>query len=266
MKSLKNHIFLTFALVSIFFSIEIYLIFNKIVDKYEDKIVKNYSVLVVSKTEIKKLNLGNVLKIEQIDIKDNVSHLKEQLKNFDISKLQHSLPYFYRVYFKKFPTPTELKSFETELLSNKNIVRVESFRVNQNQIYNLLFMIENMSIVFMAIITIIATLLMVKQLEVWRLEHSERMYIMKLFGAPFGLRSAVLLKLAIFDSFLSIIFMFGIIEYILNSGFYKQLLYQIGIDIDVNLFLDLSIFLCLGLFLSFISTLIVVLSKRDETI
>ena len=38
MKYLKNHLFLIFALVSILFSIETYMIFNKIVSEYENKI------------------------------------------------------------------------------------------------------------------------------------------------------------------------------------------------------------------------------------
>jgi cell division transport system permease protein len=239
-------------------------VINKIVTKYEEKIVHNYNVLVVSKTKLDRLNIDSILKIEQIDIQENLTHLKNQLKNLDFNQLQTSLPYFYRVYFKKFPTPNELKQLETILLSNPDITRVESFRTTQNQIYNLLSIIKVVVIVFMGIISIISILLIIKQLEVWRLEHRERMYIMELFGAPFGLRSAVLLKIAIIDSFLSVLVMFVVLEYIFNTNIYKQILYQLGIDITVDIFRDLGIFLAIALFISFISTMIVIFSRKDE--
>ena len=82
MKYLKNHIFLIFALVSILFSIETYFVFNKIVSTYEEKIVKNYTMLIVSKTKIDKLDFKNISKIEQIDIKDSLDKVKQQFNNF----------------------------------------------------------------------------------------------------------------------------------------------------------------------------------------
>ena len=56
----------------------------------------------------------------------------------------------------------------------------------------------------MIISTIIGFMLIIKQLEVWKLEHNERMYIMELFGAPFWFRGLALFKIAIIDSIISI--------------------------------------------------------------
>lgn len=264
MKYLKNHIFLIVALVSILFSIETYFVFNKIVSTYEEKIAKNYTMIVVSKTKIEKLDFKNIAKIEQIDIKNSLENIKKQFKNFDIDKLKNNLPYFYKLHFKKFPTPMELKKIETKLLANPNIKKVESFRQNQNQVYNLLLIIKLITTIFMVIILFISFLLITKQLEVWRFEHSERMYIMELFGAPFWFRSALLLKLAILDSMISIVIIFGIIEYILNSDMYKNLLTQLSITIDVNIFMDLAIFFFIALFISLVATFIVIFTKRDD--
>ena len=266
MKYLKNHIFLIFALVSILFSIETYLVFNKIVSTYEEKIAKNYTMIIVSKTKLDDFTFKNVSKITQIDIEDSLSNIQKQLKNFDIDKLKDKLPYFYKVHFKKFPTPIELKEIETELLSNPDIKKVESFKQNQNQTYNLLLMIKLITTIFMVIILFISFLLIVKQLEVWRFEHSERMYIMELFGAPFWFRSAILLKLAIIDSILSIGIIFGIIEYIINSDMYRNLLSQLQIEVNINIFQDLLIFLSISLGISLIATFIVIFSKKDEVI
>jgi len=266
MKYLKNHIFLIFALVSILFSIETYLVFNKIVSTYEEKIAKNYTMIIVSKTKLDDFTFKNVSKITQIDIEDSLSNIQKQLKNFDIDKLKDKLPYFYKVHFKKFPTPIELKEIETELLSNPDIKKVESFKQNQNQTYNLLLMIKLITTIFMVIILFISFLLIVKQLEVWKFEHSERMYIMELFGAPFWFRSAILLKLAIIDSILSIGIIFGIIEYIINSDMYRNLLSQLQIEVNINIFQDLLIFLSISLGISLIATFIVIFSKKDEVI
>jgi len=266
MKYLKNHIFLIFALVSILFSIETYLVFNKIVSTYEKKIAKNYTMIIVSKTKIDKLKFDNISKIEQIDIKNSLENIKKQFKNLDIDKLKAKLPYFYKLHFKRFPTPMELKRIETKLLANPNIKKVESFRQNQNQVYNLLLIIRLVATIFMVIILFISFLLIIKQLEVWKFEHSERMYIMELFGAPFWFKSALLLKLAIIDSVLSIVFIFIFMEYILNSDMYNNLLHQLSISIDINIFKDLSMFFVISLVISLVATFIVIFTKKDETI
>jgi cell division transport system permease protein len=266
MKYLKNHIFLIFALVSILFSIETYLIFNKIVSNYEKKIVKNYTMIVVSKTKIDKLEFKNISRIEQIDIKDSLANVKKQFRNLDIDKLKAKLPYFYKLHFKKFPTPMELKRIETKLLADPNIKKVESFRQNQNQVYNLLLMIRLVATMFMVIILFISFLLIIKQLEVWKFEHSERMYIMELFGAPFWFKSALLLKLAIIDSIVSIVFIFGLMEYIFNSDMYKNLLNQLSITIHIDIFKDLTMFFVISLVISLMATFIVILTKRDENL
>ena len=255
-----------FALVSILFSIETYLVFNKIVSTYEEKIAKNYTMIIVSKTQLNNIKFKNVSKITQIDIKDSLENIQKQLKNFDINKIKKKLPYFYKLHFNKYPTPLEISELEKTLLKNPNIKRVESFRQNQNQTYNLLLMIKLIASIFMVIILFISFLLIIKQLEVWKFEHSERMYIMELFGAPFWFRSAILLKLAIIDSIVSIIFIFVIIEYIVNSDMYQKLLSQLQIEVNINIFQDLSIFFAISLCISLIATFIVIFTKKDEVV
>jgi len=263
MKYLKSHILLIFALVSILFSIESYWVINKIVDKYELKIAKNYTILVVSKTKINNINIDDISKIEQINIDKNLQNLKK-FNNLNLDSIKKSLPYFYKLYFKRFPTPSELKNIETKLLSNPNIKRVESFRIKQHQIYNLLYIIKIIITIFMSVVLFISTLLIVKQLEVWKLEHNERMYIMELFGAPFGLKSAILLKIAFTDAFISIALMAGIIGYIFNSSIYLHLINQLQINIDISFFKDMLILSSISFSIAFISTMIVILSRKKE--
>jgi len=264
MKHLKSHLFLVLALVSILFSIETYFIFSKIVLNYEKKIAKNYTMLIVSKTKITGINFANISKIEELDISENLKNIKVSM--LDLKKIREKLPYFYKIHFNKFPNPEEVKEIEQFLLDYPNITRVETFRESQTQTYDLLLIIKLISKVFMIVIFFISFLLVTKQLEVWRFEHSERMYIMELFGAPLLFRSLILLKLAIIDSIISIFVMFGIIETIINSEMYNSLLNKLSIQIDISIFYDLSLFFIIALLISICSTLIVIFSKRDDLI
>jgi len=264
MNYLKSHISLILALVSILFSIEVYFIFNKIVTKYSQKIANNYTVIVVSEKPLKNLKLKEISKIEPINIENSLKNLKQNLQGFDINKLKSELPYFYKLHFSKFPTPNEITNLTIELKKIPTIKKIETFRANQNRIYNLLVLTKTISVIFMAIILFISFLLILKQMQVWKLEHNERMYIMDLFGAPFLLRSGVLLKLAIFDSIISVVIIGIIMSFILNSNLYQSILDQLGITITVNIFTDLALFFGISIVVSIISTIIVIISKKSE--
>jgi cell division transport system permease protein len=264
MNYLKNHLSLILALISILFSIEVYFIFNKIVTNYSQKIANNYNIIVVSNKPINNLKLHNISKIEPINIENSLQNLKQNLQGFDIKKLKSELPYFYKLHFYKFLTPTEIEELTIQLKKIPFIKKIETFRANQNRIYNLLILTKTISIIFMNIILFISFLLILKQMEVWKLEHSERMYIMDLFGAPFLLKSGVLLRLAIIDSIISVIIIGIIITFISHSNLYQNILNQLGITININIIKDLALFLAISIVVSIISTIIVILSKKSE--
>jgi len=264
MNYLKNHLSLILALVSILFSIEVYFIFNKIVTTYSQKIANNYNVIIVSTKPIKTLNLKEISKIEAINIESSLQNLKQNLQGFDIKKLKAELPYFYKLHFTKFPTPNEITDLTIKLKKIPSIKKIETFKVNQNRIYNLLILIKIISVVFMSIVLFISFLLILKQMEVWKLEHSERMYIMELFGAPFLLKSGVLLRLAIVDSIISVIIIGIVFMFILDSNLYRNILTQLGIIINVNMKQDLLLFFTVNIVISIISTMIVIFSKKNE--
>jgi len=263
MKYLKNHLFLILALVSILFSIEVYFISNKIISAYEQKISKNYTIIVVSKIPLKNINSPLISYITPIDVTNSLEKIKSQFHNFDINKIKNSLPYFYQLHLKKFPNPKELEYLTNALKLNPNIKRIETFKIAQTQTYNLLVIVRMVTTIFMILISIISFLLIVKQLEVSKFEHSQRIYIMELFGAPFWFKSAILLKLAIIDSFLSIGIIFVILEYLFNSSAYISLLHQLGISININIFTDMGIFAIISFVISLIATFIVILSKKE---
>ena len=112
---------------------------------------------------------------------------------------------------------------------------------------------------------LVAFLLIVRQMEVWRFEHSDRMSIMSIFGAPVWLRSAVLYRLAFVDSIISVLIVGGLFYYLsADSGLSKALvdigLPNVGYDIigaTLKLF-GLSLLISVG------SVLYVIIKAEDQ--
>ena len=52
---------------------------------------------------------------------------------------------------------------------------------------------------------VVSLFLIIKQMEIWKYAHKQRMQVMEIFGAPLMLRSGVLFKVAIMDAFIATI-------------------------------------------------------------
>ena len=77
MKSLKNHFSLILALFSILFAIQIFIINNRALKAYEEKLSSNYSMIVVANTSI----TDDVFKNYSANIDEYNSLLMISLKN-----------------------------------------------------------------------------------------------------------------------------------------------------------------------------------------
>jgi len=110
---------------------------------------------------------------------------------------------------------------------------------------------------------IVSLFLIIKQMEIWKYAHKERMQVMEIFGAPLMLRSGVLFKVAIMDAFIATI---------LTSMFFLYIKFQwaatSGIDIMMQkqeeLFrvTDIGILLGAALLIVIIAVYSVVFSSR----
>jgi cell division transport system permease protein len=260
MNSLKSHISLILALVSILLSVFLYITFSQILNKYQKNIVNNYSIAVVSDKPIYKLNIKEIEKIEPIDIKSYIKKLKKSFHNVDFNNIK--FPYFYSIKLKTLPSPKRLKEIENHLSNLLFIKRVLTYRSTQTKIYNLLFLLKIISNAFMVITAILGFLLIIKQLEVWKFEHSERMYIMELFGAPFWFRGAALFKIAFIDSFISFLITAGLIYYFSKSLIFNEIIKDLSIEFDIN-FPDILLKLFLiSLIISIFSSIIVTIGRK----
>jgi len=260
MNSLKSHLTLILALISILFSIFLFRIFSQILYKYKQNIIDNYSIIIVSNIPLKENNVNNLGKLKKIDIKNEINKLAKKYKNINFSNI--TLPYFYKLKLKNLPSPSELENIKKILINKPFIKKVMTKSSFQIKIYNLLMLLEITSKISMILIAILGFLLIIKQLEVWKLLHSERMYIMELFGAPFWFRGASLFKIAFIDSIISLILTSILIYLFLNSSTFQKIISDLNINLEINFFKEFIILFIISILISFISSILVVIGKK----
>ncbi len=269
MKSIKNHLSLVVALVSILFSMQIFIIVDRSIASYKENLSSNYSVVVVSQKMILEkdilvidelLSSVNELSPDNVIARLNTGMSK---KNMDLLKL--TLPKFYKLKLTHFPTPTEVEKLTKKLLKNKSIVKVENFSNNHDTTYKLLLLFKNVIAVFSISIFIVTVLLIFKELRIWQFQHSERMNIMGLFGAPIWLRSAVLFRLATVDALIASALSFLLFTYISSNEIVLGQFKDIGIDLVIfNPLTDFLAMLGVAIFISMLLASLIVLGQKEE--
>ena len=269
MKSIKNHLSLVIALLSILFSIQVFIIVDRSIDSYKVNLANNYSVVVVSK---KKLNSVDI--ISENKIVEDISKLEPDsvikklntgmtAKNIELLKL--TLPKFYKITLTHYPTPKEIDRLTKNLLSNKLITKVENFSHNHDTTYKLLLLFKSVITVFAISILIVTTLLIFKELRIWQFKHNERMSIMGLFGAPTWLRSAVLFRLSIVDALIASALAFVLFSYMASSQWILSQFDYIGIRIVIfDPLYDFLMLLSVAIFLSIMLASLIVLGHKEE--
>ena len=247
MKSLKNHFSLILALFSILFAIQVFLINNRALHAYEQKLSSNYSMIVVAEKSIDipafKQYSPNISTVESLSADGIIAKLQENISQRNIELLKVAMPKFYRIHLKTFPSPSEVRELKNKLLKNESITKVEDFSNNHDTVYKLLLLFKTITQLFALVIIVVTVLLIAKEMRIWQFKHNERMTIMGLFGAPVWLRSAVLFRLAIVDAFLASIFTVIIFSIVSTTAWTKEQLHVIGIDIKVFDFMHDTIFL-----------------------
>ncbi|NPA11312.1 MAG: hypothetical protein GXO62_03630 [Epsilonproteobacteria bacterium] len=259
MQSIKSHISLILALSAILLSIFLFRTFESVLKQYKDIVVDNYSIVIVSTKELKKLNIPNSFLIP-IDTTAYKMKLQEKFQNLDLSSVK--LPYFYKLKINSLLSPKEIQQIKHSLLQKPYIKRVLTHASSQTKIYNLLILINIITKVFMIMIATLGFLVIVKQLEVWKLLHNERMYIMELFGAPFWFRGAALFKIALIDSIFAIIITGGAIYAVINSHLFKLIIKELNVTYHINYPKEIGMLFAIAFGISLISTIIVTASKK----
>ncbi|MDD2369152.1 MAG: cell division protein FtsX [Sulfuricurvum sp.] len=269
MKSLKNHLSLIVALFTVLFAVQIYVAVDRTIAAYETHLKNDYSIIVVSNkafTPVEFKAMDTLIDRSEAIATDQVlDRLQGEMtkKNLDLLKL--TLPKFYRLYLNRFPTPSEIQNLQKRLQKNPAIVRVEGYAQTHDTVYKLMLLFKDVVQVFSIAIAAVTSLLILKEMRLWQFQHSERMSIMALFGAPVWLRSAVLFRLAIVDAIIATGILCLTFFIIAEYGWMDILLQTVGIKIELFNFIDDSLrSLLIALGVSIVLTLTIVIGNEEE--
>ena len=269
MKSVKNHLSLVIALLSIIFSIQVFFIVERSIEAYRVTLANNYSVIAVSKRELSNSDILGINRLisnaEELSPDTVIKRLSSDIKSTNIELLKLTLPKFYKLSLAYYPTPDEVKGLRSDLLSSGSITKVEDFSHTHDTTYKLLLLFKNVVALFAIVVFVVTVLLIFKELRIWQYKHNERMSIMGLFGAAVWLRSAVLFRLAIVDALIASLLAFGIFTYISSSVWVREQFSNIGINIVIfNQVNDFLFILGVSMSISIILASLIVLGHKEE--
>ena len=165
----------------------------------------------------------------------------------------------------KYPSNTRLEEINRFLLSIDGVQKAESFNKSHSQVFRLLLIVKWCVIIFGSLIGVLSFLLMLKQIEIWRFEHSERMEIMSYLGAPAWVRNGILFRLALFDSAISVFVITFVVYYLSASKGIMEFLATLEIETVIFDWMgDFFFLLMSGIVLSTASVLIVIIFQREK--
>jgi cell division transport system permease protein len=264
---LREHISLIIALFTILFTLQVFFVIERTINIYEDTLKSNYSIIAVAKSpmnpDLIKQDVRQIGKVEMIDPKKVIDRLKDELNKTDLGALKDHLPSFYRIFLKKYPSPAELSNIRDQLLQIGEVARVETYSKAHDQTYKLLILFKDISNVLLFAIFIVSALLVIKEMRIWQFEHTERMNIMALFGAPIWMRSAVLFKVAILDALISSILVVGTFITLDVNGWLHDLFSMISVEVDIfEFFEDTTKLFTISILISLFLALITVWKNR----
>jgi len=221
MKFIKNHLMFILPLVAILLGIEFYLVFDRTTDSYEKGLKEGYTMLVVTKkpaelSGLQQLN-PHVSSLEKIKRENIVAEIAKDVNKGTQKEILAALPYFYNVGLDTYVDTSGLEKIKEDLEKDQNIKKVETFGNSYSSAYRLFAFIKFTLKLFIVFMGIVSLFLIIKQMEIWKYAHKERMQVMEIFGAPLMLRSGVLFKVAIMDAFVATL---------LTSAFFLYIKYQ----------------------------------------
>ncbi len=256
-------------LMAILLGIEFYLVFDRTTDSYEKGLKEGYTMLVVTRKPItlEQLRAHNdhIASMKAIKRESIVSEAAQGISKESKAEILKSLPYFYNVGLDSYLGTRELEHIKEDLEKDPVVKRVETFGSSYSSAYRLFSFIKFLLKVFIGFMGIVSLFLIIKQMEIWKYAHQERMRVMEIFGAPLMLRSGVLFKVAIFDAFIATMLTSGVFLYVKFVW-----AAQSGIDLMVEkqneLFkmTDMAILLGVALLLVIIAVYMVVFSAKGE--
>ena len=269
MKSIKNHFSLVVALVSILFSIQVFIIVDRSINAYKENLANNYSVIMVSQVSVDNVKIKAIspliATVSELNPEAVIKRLNTKIDKRNLNLLKVTLPKFYKLKLTHFPSPNEIKKLTKQLLGYKSVTKVENFSSNHDNTFKLLLLFKDVISVFSLSVFVVTILLILKELRIWQYMHNERMSIMGLFGAPVWLRSAVLFRLSIVDAVIASIVTFLIFSYLESSEWIIGQFESIGIEVVVfDKLEDFGMLFSVAMLLSVLLASLIVIGHKEE--
>lgn len=259
MRFFKTHLSVIFPLIVLLFSFQISFYLKIIIASYEKTMNDDYNIIVVCKDELNENLLFEKIKsfksAQIVSVDEILEKLKKDMSDSNINALKSSLPNFYSIKLKSFPSVNEMNKIKSILMDFNGVVRVETFAKTHDKIYKFLKFLEVVSYIFSGLIAILGLSLIYKQMRIWIFEHTQRIDIMSLFGASFWLKGGILYKMSFFDSLISSgAVMIGFLV-ILSLDKVKNICFELAITLpEINLFQNFLILFAISFVLTLIAT------------
>ncbi len=269
MKSIKNHLMFILPLMTILLSVEFFLVFGRTTAAYEQQLKTGYSMLLVTTKPVNadqmRVHNPHIATLTPIKRDEIVGQIVGKEDREASKEILSALPYFYTVTLDAYLSTDQLEKLKKDLESSKLVKRVETFGGTYASSYRLFSLVKLLLKLFIFFMALVSLFLIVKQMEIWRFEHRQRMEVMEIFGAPLMLRSGVLFKIALFDAIAAALLTALLFWYVKSVWALRS-----GIDIVMQqrekLFLwsDLGILLALSVALVTVSVFMVVTASHEE--
>lgn len=269
MRWIRQYLSLLIPLIALLIGIESIILTSRAVSSREQLVGKNYAIILVSTTKLDidtiKAKIPESSSLVELDSTAVLNNINTKFNGYFIDDLKNELPYFYSLRLSILPNQYQIEKIEQDLKNISGITRVESFSKSLNQTYHLLVLLKGCVLVLSILISILSLLLMMKQIKIWRFEHSERMEIMTYFGAPSKIKNAPLYRLALIDSIISSVFVISCVELLIKNSKMASLMAMLDIDIFNinNLALDFLILLGSAYVISMICVFVVILFQKE---
>ena len=267
MKFIKNHLMFILPLMAILLGIESYLVFERTTNTYEEGMKEGYSMLVVTHEpmELEKFQELNdhISSSEQIKREYIAFEVAKGVSKSSSDEILGMLPYFYNLGLDSYLPTSELETIKKDLQADTNIKKVETFGSTYNSNYRLFTFVKFILKVFIVFMAAVSLFLIIKQMEIWKYAHKERMQVMEIFGAPMMLRSGVLFRIAFFDALIATILVSAVF-------FYTKFYWAAGSGIDMIIqnqealfrFTDIAMLLGSAILIVIIAVYTVVFSSK----
>jgi len=269
MRSIKNHLGLILPLLAILFRVEYLTLVNKILNIYENRLNSEYSLIIVSDSNISLSDLQQsdtlIKSVEVISVDKILDKIRQQINAKNLHTIKNIMPSFYTVKLRHYSDIERIEKLKINLMKIEGVRSVYAFENMHDKMYEILSFFKTNISIFITIVTVISFLLIIKQMTIWQLEHYERMQIMALFGAPVWLRSTILIKLAIVDATVALLSIVGLIYYIFNQPQSVSLLYKFGIGNISNFWTeDIVMLASVSYGVALVSTLLVIVRFKEH--